>query len=183
MDAAGNPTSAVNSPATPEVYYGGEWYPICGYYFFDNNVGATTFCKMLGFDVGTVQGKEKIGSGPHFQSGLAVPTYNKDAMPVGVCTSPGQALTECTAEGGKTSWGNLDYSQVQGGGKTCKKGERVAITVTCTGGDKTRTASCGEGKHAAHSLLLYCRARLDSRYASLHAAMCGVLRVRAPPLR
>ena len=33
---------------TPEYYLNGDWYPICGHYFWDNDHGATAFCRKLG---------------------------------------------------------------------------------------------------------------------------------------
>ena len=31
-----------------QVSYGGEWYPVCGHWFWDDEHGATTICKLLG---------------------------------------------------------------------------------------------------------------------------------------
>ena len=31
----------------PEVNVNGEWFPICGHYFWDNNNGASLFCQRL----------------------------------------------------------------------------------------------------------------------------------------
>merc|ERR1712157_20474 len=32
----------------PEVHYNGQYYPICGHYFWDDNGGAESVCKSLG---------------------------------------------------------------------------------------------------------------------------------------
>ena len=41
----------------PEVFVTGKWRPICGHYFWDNNVGANLFCQQLGHPSGLVKGK------------------------------------------------------------------------------------------------------------------------------
>ena len=96
-------------PFVPEVLFQGEYYPICGHYFWDNDNGATTLCKMLGFKMGII--KETRA------------TYNKDSMPIGACKA-GEPLTSCT--GGGNAWGNLNYRN-----GWCKKGTKVGVTVTC----------------------------------------------------
>ena len=37
--------------------YKGAWYHLCGHYFWDNNNGATKFCRMLSFHSGTHSGR------------------------------------------------------------------------------------------------------------------------------
>jgi hypothetical protein len=103
----------------PEVSYKGKWYPICGHYFWDNNDGATSFCKQLGFSSG-VRGK---------RGG----TFNIDAMPVGKCKA-GQRLNQCNAGG--HAWGNFNYNN-----GWCKKGKNIAVAIKCVGG---MTSSCNK---------------------------------------
>ena len=89
----------------PEVLYEGKYYPICTYSFDNNHIGATTFCKLLGFN-----------------KGFALTTwgqYDKDAMLLGKCMD-GDELTKCT--GGNNYWGDLT---------TCKKGSPVGVEVEC----------------------------------------------------
>ena len=96
----------------PWIKYEQDWYPICGHYFWNNNHGASTFCKKLGFLSGSqVRTEEK---------------YGKDAMPVGGC-SPAQSLTQCT--GGGNAWGNLGYNN-----KQCGAGKSIGVKIVCTGG-------------------------------------------------
>ena len=94
----------------PEVMYNGQWYPICGHYFWDNNNGATTVCEALGFSGGGTLTNRYA-------------THSTDAMPVGMC-SAGQALTSCT--NGGNAWGNFEYNN-----GWCKAGTAVGVTVTC----------------------------------------------------
>ena len=123
VDSKGTPTSALNKAMVPEVYYDGEWHPICGHYFWNNNNGAAAVCKKLGYAVGFL--------------GKTNAKYAKDAMPVGGCANSGQALTSCT--GGANAWGIFDYNR---GGSLCTKGQSVGITVRCAGGSGQKSASC-----------------------------------------
>ena len=124
VDANGYPTSALNTATTPEVLYLGEWYPVCGHYFWDNSDGAGTVCQQLGFASGKLT---KTGA-----------VYSKNAMHVGKC-AVGEALTACTKGG--NAWGVFDVVK----NSNCRRGERVGIEVTCSGGSNWRTVSCATG--------------------------------------
>ena len=45
---------------TPEVYLRGQWYPICGPNFWNNQEGAMSICKSLGFETGEVIQEKKF---------------------------------------------------------------------------------------------------------------------------
>ena len=107
--AQGGATVHEGKAFVPEVRFQGKYHPICGHYFWDDNVGATNFCNLLGFKNGKIK-RTKVA-------------YDVDAMPVGRC-KPGEALNNCTRGGNR--WGNFDYSN-----GWCKKGKRVGFTVTC----------------------------------------------------
>merc|ERR1712086_1178545 len=109
VQAAGGEAVTAGVAFVPEVMYNGQWSPICGHYFWNNNNGAATVCKALGFSGGTHQQTRR--------------TYSTDSMPVGSCNA-GEALSSCT-DGGN-GWGNFEY---QNG--WCKAGTSVSITVTC----------------------------------------------------
>ena len=36
------------------IFWDGQWSRICGHHFWDNNIGATMFCKQLNYDSGTI---------------------------------------------------------------------------------------------------------------------------------
>ena len=71
MRAAGGAVIHNGVEFVPEVLHHGEWYPICGYSFWNNENGAVTICKVLEFEGGTLNRK-----------GAA---YSSDAMPIGAC--------------------------------------------------------------------------------------------------
>ena len=101
-----------NEAFVPEVLYQDKYYPICGHHFWNNNNGATTVCKVLGFSSGTLI--------------ITKAKYIVDAMPIGSCNS-GEPLDKCT--GGENHWG--DFAALS---NRCKKGvENVGIQVICTG--------------------------------------------------
>ena len=93
----------------PEILFKGRHYPICGHFFWDNNNGATTLCKSLGFKSGTVYKTRDV--------------YTWDAIPVGNC-KPGEELSICT--GGGNAYGRPDYHDGY-----CKKGQGIGVTVIC----------------------------------------------------
>ena len=109
MRAQGGKQVEQGKAFVPEILYQDKYYPICGHYFWDNDNGATTVCKLLGF-----------ASGKRAKSLVA---FDVDSMPVGDC-KPGQQLTQCT--GGGNAWGKFDDR-----GGWCKKGKKVGVTVTC----------------------------------------------------
>ena len=86
-----------------------KYYPICGHHFWDNDDGATTVCKALGFSRGARWATED--------------KYDVDAMPVGKCKA-GEPLTKCT--GGGNEWGDLN-----GLHGWCKKGNTIGVKVIC----------------------------------------------------
>ena len=90
-----------------EVSYKGNWYPICGHYFWDNDHGASTLCKQLGFNSGK-QSKTRA-------------KFSVDAMPVGKCGAS-QRLNKCSLGG--NAWGNFSC-----GNGWCKKGTSIGVTV------------------------------------------------------
>ena len=107
MRAQGGKAVEAGKRFVPEVLYEGKYYPICTYGFANNHIGATTFCKLLGFN-----------------KGFALRTwdqYDKDAMLVGKCMA-GEAITKCTAGKNYRYWGDLT---------TCKKGTNVGVKVIC----------------------------------------------------
>ena len=106
--ASGGAKAVSGQPFVPEVQYKGDWYPICGHHFWDNQRGAETVCKSLGFMTGKLKRTKA--------------TFKVPAMRVGKCDS-GQSLSHCTFGGNK--WGDL-------GDEECKAGSRVGITITCT---------------------------------------------------
>ena len=109
--AQGGDTVQEGKAFVPEVLFKGQYYPICGHYFWDNNNGATTFCNLLGFQIGKITRIHVV--------------YDVDAMPVGKCKS-GEALTKCT-DGGN-AWGEIDFDYNPG---SCKKGSKSGVTLTC----------------------------------------------------
>jgi hypothetical protein len=104
----------------PEIFYAGTFYPICGHYFWDNNYGASTFCRHLGFK----QGERRISRA----------TFPKDSIGLGRCHKTDR-FPLCTAGG--NSWSNLKIRDCW-----CCKGRRIGVQVRCSGAIAPVGVSC-----------------------------------------
>jgi hypothetical protein len=95
---------------TPKFFWNGQWSPICGHYFWNNQFGATSFCKKLGYTKADQHRTNK--------------NYDEDAIRIGQCNK-GQSLEECTGGCNDKGLGN--------GCASCSTGNEVALTITCEG--------------------------------------------------
>ena len=109
----------------PMIYWKGLWVPICGHYFWNNQIGASKFCQKMGYDYGIVSG---IGLGE---------SYTIDSFKLGQCDTD-NAWLQC-------SGGCNDYEI---GGKCnddinmdCSAGQPVKSNITCEG-NSLRSTSC-----------------------------------------
>ena len=91
----------------PYLYRMGNWRPICGHGFWDNQEGAKAFCRELGFSGGEFT--KMNGS------------YSENAIRVGKC-KPGESIGSCT--GGA----NLYYTV-----SSCNADKKVKVTISCDG--------------------------------------------------
>ena len=96
----------------PEVYFDGKWVPICGQYFWNNNIGANLFCQEFGFEYGTLKNTH-----------LTLPN---DGLIIGKCEQR-DAWLQCS--------GNCNNLQIGGfcGGEKCTKGSKSGILIDCSG--------------------------------------------------
>ena len=100
---------------TPMLFWKEKWSPICGHYFWDNQHGANTFCKKLGY----LSGKQE-------RANRANKKYGEESIQIGRCNKDVD-LTECTKK--KTYCGAKD---------------KVAIRITCADPTSdTVSSSCG----------------------------------------
>ena len=98
----------------PEVFWDGEWRPICGHYFWDNNFGADLFCQQLGYSSGLVKGRGQE---------LGLPA---DALRVGKCSATNEWL--------KCDGGQNNYAIGSDCNYGCKAGDRASIEIECKKG-------------------------------------------------
>ena len=110
---------------TPIVFWNNQWMPICGHYFWNNQIGAKLFCKKMGFQSGRFSGR---GSGEF---------YGGNSFRIGQCEQ-GDTWGSC-------SGGCNDY---QRGGScsdnvnaTCDDSQAVKITINCSGGNNVEAWS------------------------------------------
>ena len=110
----------LDSDGVPYFFWGGEWSPICGHYFWDNQEGAKAFCQELGFQGGKFN--------------RANSAYSQDAIEIGKCAA-GQTIDSCTSGSNQyklTGW--------------CKAGHTVKITIACEGNKEGSAVSSCKGK-------------------------------------
>ena len=94
---------------TPLLFYDHKWSPICGHDFTNDNNGATTFCKKLGY-----------GSGKATRINGRYPVAN---LRIGKCGA-GQELISCTAGGNYLNYNILEY-------RYCIPTESASISIAC----------------------------------------------------
>ena len=94
----------------PWVKWAGEWSPICGHWFWDNNYGATLFCKRLDskYTSGTVGRRRNK-------------PLTKNGLIIGRCGSTDKDLDKCTAGSNKLSTTD----------SACAHNQKVSIEITC----------------------------------------------------
>ena len=100
----------------PNIFLDGSMHPICGNYLWDNEHGATIFCKKLGFLSGTRE--------------LTFETMTVDAFYVGICRATDVDLTDCT--------GGWNVKRL--GGVSCAAGQKIGIKFFCSGGKGSQNA-------------------------------------------
>lgn len=98
----------------PMIFWNGIWSPICGHYFWDNQIGAMLFCQKLGFEDGRVSGQRSGNS------------YTSDSFMVGKCNK-GDTWTKCSGRCNRCSLGNCHQ------GPKCTRKQPVKIEIKCTG--------------------------------------------------
>ena len=119
------------------MYWDFEWYPICGHYFWDNNVGATLICNKLGHNSGAVfrhPGEKYIHS----------------SFKVGKCDI-NDNLLNCS--GGCNDYkvggycGNQNMDDVANGnpGARCDKHHGPKISIQCHDNKQRSSVSCDAG--------------------------------------
>ena len=110
---------------TPLIYWGNQWMPICGHYFWNNQDGAKLFCQKMGYH----SGKMERRSGEK---------YSMDSFRVGQCND-GDNWESCS--GGCNDYQGGDACSNNKNGK-CDQNQEVKITIECSGGESTATTSC-----------------------------------------
>jgi hypothetical protein len=95
---------------TPMFFWAGTWSPICGHWFKDNQFGAISFCKKLGYTRGVLDSSTE--------------KYDEDSIRIGNCNE-GESLKECT--------GGCNDKGLGDGCAECSTGKGIRITITCAG--------------------------------------------------
>ena len=131
---------------TPFVFWNSQWYPICGHYFWDSNVGASLICQKFGYQSGRVFRKPEE-------------KYSVDSFKIGRC-NPGDKWENCTGAcndyriGGYC--GNENKFDVSNGndGAKCMANHGPKITIECLGKQGKATTSCHGGKSLFRTVII-----------------------------
>ena len=108
---------------TPLLFFDQKWSPICGHSFWDDNHGATSFCKQLGYESGTVTRKNG--------------KYPVASLRIGRCRA-GEELTACTHGGNYLNHDRLQH-------RYCYPQETVSISIACDQ-QAENNSTCNAGK-------------------------------------
>ena len=103
------------------MYWNEQWTPICGHYFWDNNVGADLFCQKLGFSSGV------LSSGLWTDSDRSEVKLESDAIRIGKCAANDKWLN-CT--GGCNDLATGGHCPGNSNAK-CSAGDLSGITIEC----------------------------------------------------
>ena len=104
-----------------EVFFNEQWVPICGHWFWDNDIGASLFCQKLGCDGGVIKRDSN--------NNLIKFDLQSDGLTVGKCDH-GDQLMQCT----DTYPDDCDALVVGGNcdmGGSCAATQNAAISIEC----------------------------------------------------
>ena len=104
----------------PEVYHNGQWRPICGHYFWNNNNGADLFCQKL--DRRYRSGNIIAG----YLGGFGMYPLPSDGLKIGECKNNDNWLT-CSGGCNDMNVGG----QCRFGGN-CGSGSNAGIKIRCS---------------------------------------------------
>ena len=116
----------LETDGSPFLFSNNKWSPICGHYFWNNNDGATAFCKKLGYPSGTLE--------------IIRQTYSEDSIRVGECRA-GEDLMACT--------GGCNEYETGNGCAKCTQNQGVSVSIACADqGDIYSSCEQGSQRHA-----------------------------------
>ena len=124
---------------TPEIYWNGTWSPICGNWFWDNDIGVTKFCQKMGYQTGLFKRTNM--------------PYKMDSFIIGRCNA-NDDWPNCS--------GGCNYKQSgqifeEENCANCLKSQHVGMSIECFGGLSTLPTSSCKGTHSILSKsIMYC---------------------------
>ena len=105
--------TGVRQGETAELFHNGQWYPICGHYFWDNGNGADLFCQQLGYQSGTIRAESTSHQ-------VALPS---GGIRIGKCNA-GDTWPNCTGGCNNLSVGGTSCSD-------CREGAMAGLKIEC----------------------------------------------------
>jgi len=118
--ACGNGDVKLEDDGTPLVLWNDVWSPICGHYFWDDQVGANKFCEKLGYEQGEQSGND---AGNH---------YTTDGFKIGKCVAADDWSSGCTGGCNDYELGGTCSNSWSISPSSCAKEDAMAITISCS---------------------------------------------------
>ena len=109
---------SVRQGETAELFHNGEWYPICGHWFWNNGNGADLFCQQLGYQSGTIRAESTSRQ-------VALPS---DGIRIGMCNAE-DTWPHCTGGCNDLSVGGTPDT----GCSDCREGAMAGLKIDCEG--------------------------------------------------
>ena len=110
----------LNNDEIAEIYFSGMWIPICGHYFWNNNIGATLFCQQLGQKTGIVKQESIAGQVPLPDDGFRIGECNEN-----------DTWQQCTGGCNDHTIGGTLCSD-------CRSGAMAGLRIECSNGNHYR---------------------------------------------
>ena len=129
----------IDEDGIPMIYWKSSWAPICGHYFWNNQIGANKFCNKMGYDHGLISGKEEREF------------YEVDAFKLGQCKSD-DAWLRCSGGCNDNNIGAHCQDDVN---TNCSAGQPVKFNITCKG-NSSKTTSCKGISYKQFGRPLFC---------------------------
>ena len=129
---------------TPYIFWDLKWHPICGQYFWDNNIGATLICNKLGYNSGVV-------------SRMYGEKYSTDAFKIGMCKI-NDNLTNCSGNCNDYRVGgycrNSNMKDIANGrpNARCDKSSGPKISIQCLNNTEKDSVSCDAGNYKCENI-------------------------------
>ena len=120
------------------IFWNKSWHPICGHYFWDNDIGASKFCEQLGcYSGGTVSQAQQLIIKEELTNNLSSLSYPVDSFRFGKCEDD-DPWGKCSGGCNDNRLGGKCHTNANA---SCQAGQSLRVKVTCSC-SCTKNTSC-----------------------------------------
>ena len=112
-----------------EVFYNGQWSPICGHWFWNNNVGASLFCKEAGYDSGAIK-RDMSSNAQNLAQKTIRFELESDGLRIGQCNL-GDNWLQCSGTCNDLEIGGNCADNNGNNVGSCRQGKNAAVSIDC----------------------------------------------------